>query len=55
MITTVSMVANLQSFYAASNWLLLGIAAAIAVLEVWIVFEGVGALFASGPEEQPAK
>jgi carbon starvation protein len=40
-VTSVAMAINLMSFVDAENWLLLGISAALIVLEIWIVLEGI--------------
>ena len=51
-VTSVAMAINLMSFVDAENWLLLGISAALIVLEIWIVLEGI-AVFRREKSESP--
>ena len=51
-VTSVAMALNLMSFVEAENWLLLGISAALIVLEIWIVLEGI-AVFRREKSESP--
>ncbi|HXI04250.1 MAG TPA: carbon starvation protein A [Candidatus Saccharimonadales bacterium] len=52
--TLVAMVEELRGHLAAGNWLLATTAAAILILDVWVLLEGLAALYAARPEPGPS-
>jgi carbon starvation protein len=43
-ITVVAMIGKLRQFLASENWLMLGLAAALLALQLWMVLEGIAAV-----------